>query len=434
LPHHIHRVVVAGGGLGGLTAAYLLRNAGMHVTVLERATQFGEVGAGIQTAPNASRILINNGLRGRLEKIKTAPTDQVRRRWQDGRILAIRPLGDSLWDEFGAPYWHFHRADLHQVLLDACADPFGPGAQVELHTEAGVVDVDQTDETQPVAVTEDGRRFPADVVIGADGVHSKVRTAIGLSEDDLLFSGQLTFRAMVPGDKLMADPVTRFLFDRFHSSMWYGPNRHLVHYFLRGGEVLNVGAAVPSPAEFEHGWVAESSVDELVEAFANWDERLLAILSKAEGPVTKWNLYTHRRNPAWVRGRVGLLGDAAHAMVPMQAQGASQAIEDAAVLAEELAVVSSRDLDTALLRYNARRARRAGIMQEASAQNMRLYQLPDGPEQQARDEKLKDFQGESDVSYDWLWGGTPLRDRDWVAPTYPFTKRGEHVLSELQAR
>jgi salicylate hydroxylase len=434
MPHHIHHVLVAGGGLGGLAAAYLLRNAGMRVTVLEQASELGEVGAGIQTAPNASRILINNGLRPQLEKIKTVPQYQVRRRWEDGRILAIRPLGDSLWTEFGAPYWHFHRADLHKVLLDACVDPTGPGEAVEIHTSSGVVDVDQSDESAPVAITADGRRFSGDVLIGADGVHSKVRTAIGLP-DDLFYSGQVALRAMVPGDKLRADPVTRFLFDSFHSSMWYGPGRHLVHYFLRGGEVLNVGTAIPIPIAQDKNWVRESSVDELVDSFAGWDDRLLTILSKAEGPITSWALYTQRRNPAWVNGRVGLLGDAAHAMVPMQAQGASQAIEDAAVLAEELALVRTRDLDTGLLRYNARRAKRAGIMQEASAQNMRLYQLPDGPEQQARDAQMaKGFEGESDVSYEWLWRGGELRTLDPVAPTYPFTKTDRPVLAQLQDR
>jgi salicylate hydroxylase len=432
LSRHIHDVVIAGGGLGGLAAAYLLRNAGMHVTVLEQAAEFGEVGAGLQTAPNASRILINNGLRPQLEKIKTAPTDQVRRRWKDGKILATRPLGDALWKEFGAPYWHFHRADLHNVFLEACADPFGPGTEVELYTSSGVVDVELTDESQPTAITADGRRFPGDVLIGADGIHSQVRSAVGLSKGSLIYSGQMVFRALIPGHKLQADPVTRFLFDRFHSSMWYGPHQHLVHYFLRGGEVLNVGASVQRPMNPEDAWTSETSVEEFVDAFAGWDDRLLTILSKAEGPILKWALFTDRRNPVWVTGHVGLLGDAAHAMTPNHAQGASQAIEDAAVLAEELCVVSARDIDTALIRYNARRAKRAGILQEASVQNMRFYQMPDGPQQEERDRLLQNFQGESDVTYEWLWRGTPLRDLDPVSPEFAFIKTGRSVLAELQ--
>ncbi|RYE41076.1 MAG: FAD-binding protein [Hyphomicrobiales bacterium] len=431
MPRYIHEVVIAGGGLGGLTTAYLLRNAGMHVTVLEQAPEFGEVGAGIQTAPNASRILIHNGLRGQLEKVATAPTHQVRRRWADGRIVASRPLGDVLWTEFGAPYWHFHRADLHQVLIDACTDPYGIGDPVELQTSAWVIEVDQSDPNRPVAVTEDGRRFPADVVIGADGISSKVRQAIGL-EPDLVFSRQITYRAMIPGSKLRADPTTRFLFDSFHSTMWWGPGRTLVHYFLRDGDVLNVGATGLGTLDPGTPWVRDASVDELVNAYAGWDDRVAAILSKAEGPVTKWALFAQRRTPCWVNNRVALLGDAAHAMTPNQAQGASQAIEDAAVLAEELAMVSTRNVDQALVVYNARRRRRAGMLQEASMENRRLYMLPDGPDQEARDAKVRTFQGESHVSYEWLWGANQARDLDPIDPTYPFSNTSRPELSRIQ--
>jgi salicylate hydroxylase len=430
LTRHIHSVVIAGGGLGGLTAAYLLRNAGMQVTVLEQAEQFGEVGAGIQTAPNASRILINNGLRPQLEAMKTAPTDQVRRRWSDGKILASRPLGDAVWNEFGAPYWHFHRADLHQMLVDVCVDPTGPGPVVELHTSSRVTAVDQSNRARPTAITADGRRYEGDVVIGADGLRSRIRGAIGLSEDDLLFSGQMVFRAMIPGESLRADPATRFLLDSFHSTMWLGPGRHLVHYFIRGGDYLNVAASLESDIDLAEGATAETTIDEFIEAFSTWDSRVSSMLEKSEGPVLKWALFAHRRNPVWVDGHVGLMGDAAHAMVPFQAQGASQAIEDAAALAEELAVVDKDQIPSALLRYGARRSRRAGLVQEASAANRHMYQLPDGPEQALRDTKLRHFEGESDVSYEWLWSGT----NEPMPPSYAFSKNGRPALSQLQDR
>ncbi|MFD6064061.1 FAD-dependent monooxygenase [Rhodococcus wratislaviensis] len=429
MSNHIHRVVIAGGGLGGLTAAYLLRSVGMKVTVLEQANELGEVGAGIQTAPNASRILINAGLRPQLEAIKTQPTSQVRRRWSDGKILASRPLGDTLWQEFGAPYWHFHRADLHQMLVDVCSDPALPGPVVDLHTNSKVATADQSNPALPVAITEDGRRYEGDVLIGADGVHSRVRAAMGMSEEeDLLFSGQMVFRAMVPGEKLKADPATRFLWDSFHSTMWYGPGRHLVHYFIRGGEYLNVAAALSSDVNLDKGWTEETTAEEFIRAFGDWDSRIASILEKAEGPILKWALFAHRCNPVWVQGHVGLLGDAAHAMVPFQAQGASQAIEDAAVLAEELAVVDKDQISAALLRYGAKRAKRAGMVQEASAQNAHLYQLPDGPEQELRDEKLARFEGESDVSYEWLWNGK----HEPMSPAYVFSKGDRPALARLQ--
>lgn len=414
-------VTIVGGGLGGLTTALSLRRRGLRTTVLEAAPQLGEVGAGIQTAPNASRILLGLGLRNQLAAIRTEPLDQVRRRWQDGGIIAQLPLGERVVREYGAPYWHYHRADLHRVLLDACIDPDGAGPVVEVHTDAAVVDIDRAEPARPVAITADGRRFGSDVLVGADGIRSAVRDALGLP-DTLVFSGEMAYRALIPGDKIAADPATRFLLDRYHSTIWYGPDRHLVHYMIRGGEYLNVVACVPNTLDVEQTWTAPATADELVEAFPGWDDRVAAMLSKAEGDASSWALFRRRRDPVWVDGHVALLGDAAHAMLPYQAQGASQAMEDAAVLAEELGAVTIDDIPGALVRYVSRRATHAGMVQDASLENMRFYHLPDGPEQQERDRRLRAFDGESDVSYDWLWRGTPLNNPDLESFTYPFAR------------
>ena len=415
------RIVVAGGGLGGLTAALSLRHKGLRVTVLEQAPQLGEVGAGIQTAPNASRILVGLGLRAQLEAIHTEPQDQVRRRWSDGSVIAMTSLGDRCKREYNAPYWHYHRADLHKVLLDACLDPRGPGPVVEIHTDSGVVDVDRTDPARPTAVTRTGQRHPADVLIGADGIRSNVRTALGFP-DTLEFSGEMAYRVLIPGGKIAADPATRWLVDRFQSTIWYGPDRHLVHYMIRGGQYLNVVAIVPCTPEIEQQWSGPASAAELVDAFPGWDDRVAAMLSKSEGDATVWAMFHRRRDPVWTDGHVALLGDACHAMLPYQAQGASQAMEDAAVLAEELGAVPVEDVRGALTRYVSRRAKHAGMVQDASLRNKDFYHLPDGPEQQARDEKLRHFNGESDVSYDWLWRGTPLHDQDLEVFDYQFRK------------
>ncbi|MGH3451412.1 MAG: FAD-dependent monooxygenase [Haloechinothrix sp.] len=416
-----YEVTIAGGGLGGLTAALSLRHMGIGVTVLEQAPQLGEVGAGIQTAPNASRILIGLGLRAQLEAIHTEPLDQVRRRWKDGSVIAVTELGDRCKREYNAPYWHYHRADLHQVLLGACLDPAGPGPVVEVRTNSKVVEIDRTTVARPVAITATGERYEADVVIGADGIRSSVRDAMGLP-DTLLFSGEMAYRALIPGDKIAADPATRWLVDRFQSTIWYGPDRHLVHYMIRGGQYLNVVAIVPCSPNVAEKWSAPAGADELVDAFPGWDDRVAAMLSKAEGDASAWAMYHRRRDPVWVDGHVALLGDACHAMLPYQAQGASQAMEDAAVLAEELGSVPVAGVAEALMRYVARRAKHAGMVQEASLRNKDFYHLPDGPEQRARDEKLKSFSGESEVSYDWLWRGTPLHDADLEAFTYQFRR------------
>lgn len=416
-----YSIVIAGGGLGGLTAALSLRHKGLQVTVLEQAPQLGEVGAGIQTAPNASRILIGLGLRAQLAAIHTEPLDQVRRRWKDGSVIAMTSLGERCKREYNAPYWHYHRADLHKVLLDACVDPDGPGPVVEIHTNSQVVEVDRAEPARPVAVTATGERYPADVLVGADGIRSTVRDALGLP-DTLRFSGEMAYRALIPGDKIAADPATRWLVDRFQSTIWYGPDRHLVHYMIRGGQYLNVVAIVPCTPEIEQKWSGPASANELVDAFFGWDDRVASMLSKSEGDATVWAMFHRRRDPVWTDGHVTLLGDACHAMLPYQAQGASQAMEDAAVLAEELGAVTISGIDGALARYVSRRAKHAGMVQDASWQNKSFYHLPDGPEQEARDRKLKDFNGESDVSYDWLWRGTPLQDQDLEAFSYQFRK------------
>jgi salicylate hydroxylase len=412
------RAVIVGGGLGGLTAALALRQRGIRVTVLESAPDMGEIGAGIQTAPNASRVLFGLGLHSALRRIRTEPQDQVRRRWSDGRIIAQLPLGDRLVQQYGAPYWQYHRADLHQVLLNACLDPDGAGPVVQVRTSARVIGIDNRD--RPAAVTAADDRFECDVLVGADGIRSAVRDALGFA-DTLVFSGEMAYRALIDGELIAADPATRFLADRFHSTIWFGPDRHLVHYMIRGGRQFNVVAISPSRPTLAQTWTEPATAEQLVAEFTGWDDRVAAMLSKAKDEdVSVWAMYRRRRDPVWVDGRVALLGDACHAMLPYQAQGASQAMEDAAVLAEELGGVTTDGVAQALRRYANRRATRAGMVQDAAAANKEFYHLPDGPQQAERDRRLRDFTGESLVSYDWLWRGASLNQWDAESMSYPF--------------
>jgi len=414
------KVTVVGGGLGGLVAALSFRKRGFEVTVLEQSSTLGEIGAGIQTAPNASKILLQLGLRNQLEAIHTEPQDQVRRRWKDGRVLATTSLGKSLQHRYGAPYWHYHRADLHQLLVDACLDSEGPGEPARIVTSAKVIAINEEDLERPEVITSDGRRFSGDLIVGADGIKSRIRDLIG-APDTLRFSGEMAYRVLIPGDLIRADPATRWLVDRFQSTIWYGPDRHLVHYMIRGGDILNIVAIVPAAPGIDVEWTKNFPREELVEAFESWDDRVGAMLRKAPDTVQAFAMYRRSPDPRWVHNRFVLLGDACHAMLPYQAQGASQAMEDAAVLAEELGRVTPQNVDDALARYVSRRAARAGMVQEASLANKVLYHLPDGAEQELRDQRLADFTGESLVSYDWLWSGGALDDQaDAMSVLYPF--------------
>jgi salicylate hydroxylase len=408
-PSQSFEILIAGGGLGGLTAALALRRTGLRVTVLESAPALGEVGAGIQTAPNASRILMGMGLRGKLEEIRTEPLDQVRRRWADGSVIGLTSLGERCKQTYGAPYWHYHRADLHTVLLDACLDPRQPGPIVDIRTNSQVVDVDRTDPARPVVVTAAGDRYEGDVVIGADGVRSAVREAAGFA-DNLVFSGDMAYRALIPGDRIAKDPATRFLFDRYQSTIWYGPQRHLVHYLIRGGEYLNVVALVPCSDAIRESGPTVATARQLVSEYLDWDDRVAAMLSKANDDVLLQALYYRTRDPIWVDGNLALLGDAAHAMLPFAAQGAGMAIEDAAVLAKCLAD-SDRDdtsaIAAAMQRYARLRQPRVARVQRAARQAGWIYHLA-GPLASARDLTIKTMGAERVLArQDWIYDWRP---------------------------
>ena len=354
--------VVVGGGIGGLTAALALARKGLRVTVLEQAQEFGEVGAGIQVSPNASRVLHAMGLADALEACAFHPEGMEMRTWNRGTTLFASPLGEAATREFGAPYYHLHRADLHQVLAEAVEE--APEITVRLATPCAEVLQSRDVVT---ANTPEVNSFTADFLVGADGIKSVVREGLFGAEAPR-FTGCVAWRGVLPADAVRRHDV------RPVATIWMGPGSHVVSYYLRGGSLVNVVAVVEKTGWEVESWTERGEKREMLADFEGWHPTVRALLDAIpDDGCYKWALFDRDPLPRWGEGRITLLGDACHPTLPFMAQGACMAIEDAAVLAE--CVADGDDVPDALRRYEGlRRARTAGI-QLGSRRNHTLYHL-----------------------------------------------------------
>lgn len=381
------RAAVVGGGIGGLVAGLALRRAGFEVRVFEQAAAVGTVGAGIQLAPNATRILDALGVLPAVRPVAVEPTAFEFRRWDDGRVLSSTPLGAAVAAAYGAPYLHAHRGDLVAVLARL----------VPVEVGARCVDVRPGERDVEVRFAG-GRRERVDLVVGADGIHSVVRHAI-LGAADARFTGHVAFRGLIPAQRVAGLPVGHT------STVRMGPGRHCVHYFVSAGRLLNVVCVIEEPGWTRESWTDQGDPAELRAAFADWDPVARALVDALDAPL-KWALFDRLPFPRWSKGPVTLLGDACHPMLPYGAQGAAQAIEDAAVLAACLRA-DPTDVPAALARYEALRHDRTARVQEISRGNATRFHLADGPEQRARDTAIASSYGLS-ADMDWLYGFDPL--------------------------
>ena len=357
-------VVVAGAGIGGLTAALSLARAGKRVALLEKAPVIEEVGAGLQIAPNAGRILQNLGLTEALDRAGLLPDAIVIRRARDGRALSRIPLAGAT-ERFGAPFRLFHRADLQNLLLEAAQ----ANAGIVIRTNARVGDFDQEDEK--VFLRLHGAAGPEDLeaagLVGADGVRSSVRSFLIRDEKDAPFySGHTAWRALLPAEAV--PPALRAK----ETNLWLGQGAHVVHYPLRGGEIVNAlvviedGQATPPnfPQDLDGARLLREArfspcaapLRELIEAGPAW---------------RRWPLFGRPALKRWSQGAVTLLGDAAHPMVPFLAQGAAQAIEDAEALGRALGDGAAPA--AAFRRYEDARRARATKIQSASRRQGLFY-------------------------------------------------------------
>ena len=383
---HTHRqVAIVGGGIGGIATAAFFRRTGIACCVYEQASRLAEVGAGIVMAPNAVRLVRSLGLGAQLAQVGVrVETGWEFRRWDSAEVLLAQDM-TICRSRYGEHAWLIHRADLLGMLLSAI-DP------AILHLGRRVVALRDAGHAV-ILEFADGQTAQADLVIGADGIHSVVRAAVARSAPPRS-AGVCAWRALLPVEQVPA--LARLPVQ----TLWLGPGRHLVHYPVSAGAKLNVVAFTPAGTWRSESWTTDGDPAELAAEFAGWNARLTDLV-QCVTQVSRWAVYDREPIDRYVHGRIVLMGDAAHPMLPFYAQGACQALEDAAALAASI-TAPGVDLDLALEAYDAVRVPRATEVQEASRGRLTSNHLPDGPQQRERDAA---FATQDALRHsDWLYG------------------------------
>lgn len=352
------KAIIIGAGIGGLTTALCLNHFGISVDIIEQSPELDEVGAGIQLSPNAMKVFEKIGIADDLSQIAFQPEAIEIRMGESGKSLIRSPLSGYAEKRYGSPYLHVHRADLIAVLERSvkerisCEVCLGSTFERYTHNEEGVS-----------VELSDAHKISADVLIGADGIHSKTRE-IMLGSDAPVFTGNVAWRTVVPIERLGADippPV---------ACAWLGRGRHAVTYLLRQGRLANLVAVVEQEEWTKESWREEGSREEALADFKNWHPIITSLISESE-QLYRWPLFDRAPLPKWTDGCVAILGDAAHPMLPFMAQGAAMAIEDAWAISAIIA--NSHNIPNALQDFQKIRLPRTTKLQALSRQNAKTF-------------------------------------------------------------
>ncbi|MCJ1319937.1 hypothetical protein MMC15_005273 [Xylographa vitiligo] len=426
------RILVVGAGIGGLAVAIGLKQSGHDVIILEQVPHIAEVGAGIQMAPNAARILGRFGMLEKvMEKANVLEKNSLRR-YANNEELGTAPLMPEIGQKYGAPLSVIHRGDLQAILLEAAR-----AENIEMHLGSRVVEADPSFEAR--VKLQSGEWLEGDVIIAADGIKSDLRRQIAKAhgiEDRSQPTGDSAYRILIPKEKLEHDPEALELLNTNVGMRWMGPKGHIMAYPIKNNKVYNMVLLHPQKAGApnEESWTNRGDKTEMLDFYSGWNDLVKNLLTYVPaGDVMEWTLNTHRPLPAWIENKVALIGDACHPMLPYVAQGAANAIEDAGTLTVCFSITS--DVSLALEIYQHVRKSRAEAIQLSATTTRKALHLPDGPEQQKRDEAIRNSNkgGHNPdlwADTEWqqtMWGVDVMKDtlENWEA--YKGKVEGHHL-------
>lgn len=397
MPDHLP-VVVIGAGIAGLTLSLCLARAGVRVTVIDKAKELREVGAGLQLSPNASSILFNLGLGSALDATGLRPEAVTIRDGASGHLIVRLPLGEEMVERYGAPYLVIHRADLQGTLLAAVEQE----PRVSLHLGVDITEIGEGESSVEVDGIEAGEavRFTGSVLVGADGVRSMVRQKV-LGGGPAVYTGRTAWRATFAAEGFISQS-----FRHNETGLWLGRRAHLVHYAIDAGREINLIAAIDDVWN-EDGWDVPGDPKQVMAAFEGWPEPVRKLIARPES-WRKWALCEAPRDTRWTSGRTVLIGDAVHGMPPFVAQGAAMAIEDARVLAAVLAAGTGEDIEERLQIFAEGRKGRTDKVAAAARRNGFVYHLGGAPAK-ARNLGMRILGADRlGGSMDWIYGWRPV--------------------------